>query len=1073
MRDQLPLSRTKITVPGRRPEILSRARLLDMLQDLLDKRLVLVTAPAGYGKTSLLVDLANHTRMPVCWFSLDALDQEPQRFISYFIAAIAEKFSRFGVQSNAALTGLTSIEEGLENLIITLVNEIYEQVDEHFVLVVDDYQFVDTVPAIHNFINRFIQLASENCHLILASRRLPALPDMIALVARQQIGGFDLTELAFRPDEIRLLFEKNYNTTLTEAETEQLMRQTEGWVTGLHLVRANGSRSLPDLTHAARAVGVDLSDYFEQQVLSQQEADIHSFLLQTSLLEEFDATLCDAVLGVGNWQVIMEQVRRNNLFVLSVGPRGESMRYHALFQEFLQKRIRQESPATAQAILLRLAEVSEENGDWEKAHYAIQQTGDQNALAALVERAGGSLIQSDRILTLASWLGELPDARIWENPDLLALNGYVSLVRGQVKHGFEQNDRAEALLRAQGDLAGLAFTLVQRSWAHRLLGDYQSAVADAEAAIQLTTSQPDQEYHLAEANRMKGLALFRLGQVYQASECMKHSLETFTCMRREKSISLVQMELGMTRYTLGDLDSAQMNYEKALEAWQKQGNLTAQTTLLNNLGVLHNSRGEYEQAVQSFEKGLDCARRSGYLRSEALLLASLGDVFSDIGDPDSSRPLFQRAYEIALQANDHFLINYSRIVLAGVARQERDYERAHLFLEDAQDAVQKSGSRYETGLYRLEAGRLCLAEGYPCSAISDLQTALENFEQGCFQSEAGVASLWLAAASAQAGDVEAARSSLEAAFRFAGGGDPPASFLPAGLQVRAWLAPLAGDEKIGPRLRLFFGQIDRFQKQLAPLRKRLRRLTSLVPQAAPALSVRAFGKSQVWVHGQIVTNARWRTKSVKELFFFLLQASKPLTKEQIGVVLWPESSEEQLRLRFKNDLYRLRRAVGQEAILFENETYRFNRDLDMTYDVEKFQDNLKLARSARDAEERLRAYQEAVDAVRGPYLEDIDSAWPEADRERFRQDYLEALLALAALLLDRRDAEAALKVCQYALSVDKTREEFYQLMMRVYAARGDRPAVIRQYQVCRDTLMDEIGMPPSMETEALYRQLTA
>jgi ATP/maltotriose-dependent transcriptional regulator MalT len=1069
----LPISHTKIIVPGRRPEILSRARLLDKVEELLDKRLVLITAPAGYGKTSLLIDLANTTPMPVCWFSLDSLDQEPQRFLAYFIAAIAAKFPRFGAQSNTALIGLTSIEEGLENLVITLANEIYEQVDEHFALILDDYQFVDMVPAIRNFISRFLQLSSENCHLVLASRRLPALPDMTALVARQQVGGFDLTELAFRPEEIRLLFEQNYGVSLTEDETMHLLRRTEGWITGLHLSQWSNSRPIPDLTQAARAVGVDLSDYFEQQVLSQQNAEMRSFLLQTSLLDEFDAALCDAVLGVGDWQAMMKQARQNNLFALAVGPQGNWLRYHSLFQEFLRKRIQQESPATVQAILLRLAEVSEENGDWEKAHFAIKQAGDQNALAALVERAGGPLIQNDRILTLASWLGELPEAHIRENPALLALNGYVSLVKGQVKYGCEQNNQAEALFRARGDLAGLAFTLVQRSWAHRLLGDYQSAVSEAEEAIQLTTGQPGQEFRWAEAHRMKGLALFRLGQASLAAECLEHSLKTFVRLRRDRDIHLLQMELGMTHRALGDLDSAQTNYEKALETWQKQGHLTAQTTLLNNLGVLYYFRGEYEAAVRSFQKGLDCARRSGYLRSEALLLASLGDVYSDIGDTESARAILQRAYEIAARTNDHFLINYSRIVLAGIARQEQDYKRARLFLEEAWNAVQKTGSSYEAGLYWLEAGRLCLSEKYPCSAISDLQTALENFEQGGFQSEAGIASLWLAAASSHAGDVEMARTFFESAFRAAQGGNLPASFLPIGLQVRSWLAPLAGDEKIGPRLSLFLGQIDGFQKQLASLRKRLRRLTDLAQEAAPALVVRAFGKSQVWVHGQLVTNARWRTKSVKELFFFLLQASRPLTKEQIGVVLWPEGDEEQLRLRFKNDLYRLRRAVGQETILFENNAYRFNHDLDMAYDVEKFQESLKLARSARDAEERLRAYQEAVDAVHGPYLEDIDSTWPEADRERLRQDYLDALLALAELLLERRDTEAALKTCQYALAVDKTREEFYRLMMRIHAARGDRPAVTRQYQICRDALMEEIGMPPSLETEALYRQLTA
>ncbi len=1069
----LPLSQTKITTPGRRPELLTRARLLEKLEDLLERRLILVTAPAGYGKTSLLIDFAQNTHLPVCWLSLDELDRDPQRFLLYFAAAIAARFPRFGKRSMAALAEATDFSSALENIVITFANEIYDQIDEHFVLVLDDYQCVDTVSEIRNFVSRFVQHAPENCHLVLASRRLPALPDMITLVAHQQVGGFDLEELAFRPEEIGLLFERNYGVSLTEEETFSLLRRTEGWITGLHLSRLSDSGVLPDLSKSARAAGIDLSDYFDQQVLAQQTPEMRAFLLQTSLLEEFDAALCDAVLGVGDWQTMMRTARQNNLFVLSVGPQGEWLRYNSLFQEFLRKRLLQESPTTVQAILLRLAEVSEENGDWEKAHHAIRQIGDLNALTAFMERAGAHLIQSDRILTLSAWLEELPPATIQENPSLLALNGFIALVRGQVKYGFEQTEDAAAMFRAQGNLAGLVFTLIQRSWAHRLLGNYPAALDDAEEAIQLAAEQPGQELRLAEAHRMKGLALFRLGRADSAAECLQTSLKIFTRLGRQREIPHQQMELGMVKRALGDLQAARLNYEKALKAWQQQGRLIAQATLLNNLGVLHHFCGDYEDAVRAFEQGLDCARRSGYLHSEGLLLSSLADVYAAIGDLEAAKQASQNAYEIALQSNDHFLLTYSRITLAGIARRSGDFDCAHRMLEDAEFAIRQSSSQYERSLYLLESASLHLAEGAPDRAAPDLKIAVENFEQGGLHTEAGLASLWLAAALARAGDLESACRAFAAAFRLAGDGETPASFLVAGLQVRAWLAPLSANEQAGPRLRLLLGQVEQFQKQLPSLRKRLRRIAHLVPETVPALSVRAFGRSQVRVNGQLVTNAQWRTKAVKELFFFLLQSPRPLTKEQIGLELWSESNAEALKRRFKNELYRLRRAVGPDVVLFDGERYRFNHDLDMEYDVEVFESSLKRARAAQDVEAQLRAYQEAVAAVRGLYLEDFDSIWLMADRERFRRRYVEALLAMAELLLKRGDVEEASKVCHYALAVDKTEEAAYRLMMNIHAARGDRIAVTREYQACRDTLASELGIPPSLETETLYRRLTA
>ena len=265
-----PISKTKIVTPKRRAEIVTRPRLIEALYELLNKKLVLISAPAGYGKTSLLIDLAAQSEIPVCWLSLDLLDQEPQRFLSYFVACIAERFPAFGKESFGALQNISTLQNDMERLVITLTNEILLNIPEHFALVLDDYHFVDGIPEIRNFINRLVQLAGENFHLILASRTLPFLPDLHLLAARNEVGGISFEDLAFLPDEIQTYFRQNSDQVISLDDANMLAEQTEGWVTSLTL--NNLSHLGPEISKGSPGArtGVEVFDYFAREILEKQ-----------------------------------------------------------------------------------------------------------------------------------------------------------------------------------------------------------------------------------------------------------------------------------------------------------------------------------------------------------------------------------------------------------------------------------------------------------------------------------------------------------------------------------------------------------------------------------------------------------------------------------------------------------------------------------------------------------------------------------------------------------------------------------------------------------------------------------
>ena len=189
-----PVTRTRITIPRRRQELISRQRLLDLLNDLIDYRLILITAPAGYGKTSLLVDFAAQTDLPVCWYTVNALDIEPQLFISNLVSALIIQFPKFGQRTISALKSAKGTLD-LDYISNVIVNDLYDNVPEHFVLVLDDYYLINDSTQIRNFITRFIQDVDENCHLVLTSRVLLSLPVITLLAARSQVSGLSFRRL--------------------------------------------------------------------------------------------------------------------------------------------------------------------------------------------------------------------------------------------------------------------------------------------------------------------------------------------------------------------------------------------------------------------------------------------------------------------------------------------------------------------------------------------------------------------------------------------------------------------------------------------------------------------------------------------------------------------------------------------------------------------------------------------------------------------------------------------------------------------------------------------------------------
>ena len=1071
---QFPVSKIKITPPSRRPEIVSRPRLIEKLHEQFDKKLILLVAPAGYGKSTILLDLATSSEIPVCWLTLDSLDQEPQRFLTYIVASIAYRFPGFGKESSAALESMISVEADGERVLIAITNEIRSRIFEHFVLILDDYHLVDASPDVRRLVSRFVQLGGENVHLLLSSRSLPNIPNMPLLVARDMVSGMSFEDLAFQPEEIRQYFIQNVGQAISEEEAAQIASETEGWIAAIHLTNALAPHRMPARPFSALA---DLFDFFTSEVLDKQTPELREFLLITSMFEAFDAELCQAVLDpllsgeTRPWAKLIGAVQANNVFTVPLGDDGRWMRYHNMFKQFLASQLQYEQPTLSWHVQKNLAQYYEAHQSWEEALHLYDSLGDRESLVAVFAKAGIHFINSGRILTLANWLTRLPLSVQQEDPVLLSLQGVVDMTQGNPQLGVSLLSQAEEMFRKRDDRPSLALTLTRRATGFRQLGQFRKALEDAEQALSLAQEFADAANRAtaAEALRVKGQALFRLDQLEEALACLKEALSRYSSLGIEANVPMLEMEIGMLYLARGDHQTTLSYYQHALGAWEESGNLGWKAILLNNMGFMYHQEGRFVEAFTTLEDALIAAEQSGFTRTQALAQNSLGDLLLDVQDTQQAASCHARSLELATQLADSFLMFHERLAQIRLARQDGGFDRAYALLLDLL-AKEEERTAYREALLKTEEGCCLLGIGQPVEASAVLQHAIQLLLQGGRTRESCALRLWLVASLGQV-DPAAGLAEFDALMSQGCNLQSPGPLYVTAVQCYPWLSQLAENaSQAHEPFRRFLYRVQKYGDDFASIRRQLRHVSKRVEISPPKIEVRALGPAQIIRDGQLLTLSDWQTHEARDLFFFLL-FSAPQTKEQIALVFWPDISPARLRMRFKTDVYRIRQALGQNAIVFEDEFYRFNRAVDYSSDVDEFHALLEDAHKAGDPERSLSALRTAVDLVQGTFLADMDFGWVLEVRIRLAKEYYGALFELAEAYLSVAEAEQCLSVTERLLALDPVQEKVHRLRMRAFAAHRDRAGLVRQFQECREVLQRELGVLPSNETAMLFELL--
>jgi len=1073
-----PITRTKIIIPRRHDEILTRQRLFDILNDLLDLKLIIIAAPAGYGKTSLLIDFANHSEWPISWLSLDSLDQDPFRFVTHFISAIQARFPEFGKNSIAVLNNTPQDKLDTSALVTTLVNDIYEHITEHFILVLDDYHLVEESDHVTQFINQFLQDVDENCHLFISSRRLLTLSDMPLLVARNQVGGISFEEISFSAEEIQDLLLKNYHLTISDESAAGITEQTEGWITGLLLSTNLLEDEIGERIRVARVSGVGLYEYLAQQVFDHQPQTVKDFILRTSILEEFNVDQCKRVIGEAlqidcPWRDLMDNLMVRNLFVISVGEDNDFwLRYHHLFRDFLQTRMRQERPEETRKITIALADDFAWQRDWEHSFVLYKQANDVDKMVNLIEQAGPEMVTSGQLLTLKSWMNCLPPEMATSRPSLISLQGAILIGLGDVKEGLDLLDKViDQLLETKLEKETLTLSLIRRAFAHRIMGEYEKSKTDSQSAIDLLKDSPELGLIRAEAMRILGGTYYLQGELKVALTTLKESLRLFESYNDRQNIPKLLFNIGLMNVVLGNYVRAEILYQDALEYWQSGGNLAWASELLNNLGFLQQLRGDYEAASKNYEKAIEYARISNSPQAEGLSLSSLGDLYRDLDAFHEALDVYKQAKSIAKQLDDRFLLFYLDLAEGVLNRISGDLPKAKFLLQAAERKALDSQSAYTVHLLASEMAMYYLSKSSYQYALNFGEKAFDYFKSEGHKNESLRAAFCCALATKGLGQNNQAEAYIGKVMGTLMEDDYASPLIVQGREFKQILSSVKGRHVLKGDFDRILERIGNFEEKLPEMRRNIRRQATIVPFAPPRMIIQSFGKAQVHLSNKLVTNSDWQTQISRDMFFLFLAHPDGLTKEQVGLFFWPEATPDELKLRFKNTLYRLRRAVGRQAILLLEDYYQFNWSLDYEYDVETFITSIEKAESAQETRQKIIEYKKAVECYKGEYLSEVEEIWAMIDRQTYCRMYLDAVMHLATLFMKRKAYKTALRYTYQALSEDACLEDAHRLAMRLHAATGNRAAIVRQYERCCAALTKEINAPPSKQTRELYETL--
>ena len=1048
----------KLAPPRRRSDTIRRERLHQLLASAFDYELVVISAPAGYGKSTLAVDWCADCGLPAAWLSLDHHDADPLTLVSDVVAtlrvAFPGKLDEFAAQLEtgavpsqaAALTG-------------QLVAAVHREIEDLFVLVLDDVHALAESPEALEVVDALVRGLPLSMRLYLLSRTWPDLSALPRMTAQRRAFSVSAQDLQFTDDEA---LEFLTRSGIPEAWSQiELLRRADGWAAALAILADHYDATRGPRRATSAGSEFVLADFIDQEVLGRLPQRQLALLRACAVPRSFDLELMQALSGEDDAALALRELENTNHLVSGLD--GGWYRMHALLREHLLARLGRDEPQRLHQLRRSAAALLARRGQRREAVALSIEAEDWPEVVRELHDLREELYQRGEWSTLSAWLDRLPAEVLEDEPDLVMTRARMAI---KLLHGQDGLARLDALDERGLSAEQRVRRQLYRAVALRQVSQLSAAIEACRRARALALeSQPDDAAIFAEIDLEEAVALNISGQFAAAQERFHSAAEAFEQLADHHRAAEARDGMGIALFHQGWLADSMREFTSAQRRWRMLADPNAQIATMNNIGNVQHMLGELETARDTFTGVVHRAQDIQHRRYQAYGQQGLADVERDLGRLEVAEALYTLAIKEAQEIDDPVLVAHATYGLAMSQRERGQYRRARTLLDHGLRSAEQSGAVFLQMLFRGGIGATLLSQHQFQEAAPVLEQALAEAETLGALRECATLHLLLAYARFNRRRRTEAVDHLRRAHALVEelGYD---QFLRAEARQMPELIEYGGAKHVG-------GEYYRtLRAQFRTPEEAAEEAAAAAAAGSPGLRAEAFGTPRVTLGSHQIADLEWPSERSKEMFFYLLHSQRPVRKEQIALELWPDASPKQLNSAFHSTLYRLRRAIDPQIVVQTDEGYHVNPSFEIAYDAQEFELHTRGAeRAASGSQDWAEELAAAVRLYRGPFAETFDSAWADDARRRYEDRYLVCLLALAAHARQRGDYEEAVKLSESVLEIDPLNEEAVQHLMRAHARGGHLDLAARAYRRLHSAMEDELGQEPGEALQHVYEQV--